>query len=213
MRRTFSSLIIATVILLSIVGGAYASWQYPSNWNFSSDIGFSFVHSMWEGSEDLPDDPTAGESHPFLVDQIVNGAGVGLNTKNSFLNSHIAQRLKNKQYETSSVAPTPGGNLVHISDEIRRLAFLLYVYTDSKGNIEKYDLYTFELALVGEKGSVVGKEVYPIYKTEVIMGEDGKWKASKTTYGTATTEYYDSKQGGGNYPTINPDSFVESSTN
>ena len=201
------------VALISFFGmtlgamGVYANWQYAIApiVPVKEEVLLDFNTFFWDGVEVLPDNPLLGESHFYLVENIVE-TELGINNPNSHLSEVIESRIDNSKDNVSSVAPTTGGNLKPIfsMSEIAYLDFYITIYVDDDNQPYAYDLYTFETIY----GTNAGGNVNPVFKT-VIEKVDGVFKAIHSYKGKASTKYYDTKQGGGKSLTVNPDTWDE----
>ena len=82
------------LVLCLTCTGAYATWRYSElplgTASDKTSLEMSIFH--WEGSEILPDDEEEGLAHATLIDKIINGAGIGLNSAGSYLNEQIRNR-------------------------------------------------------------------------------------------------------------------------
>lgn len=214
-------------ISLFIPLGVKATWFYHVKSPGPIAIEPTLGIFAWEGSGDLPggggvvdpdlpvdpDDPNlppevpVGENHMALIKRLIE-SDVGLNNSSSFLNSYIKDRIDDEKDNVASVAPTPGGNLKSLfnTTEIAKLDFMIHIHFDQSGNIETYELFTFETALVGTSA---GKVVDPVYKT-ILINKNGQWVPQATYVGKSVSMRYDAKQGGGKNMTINPTAWEQS---
>ena len=92
------------------------------------------------------------------------------------------------------------------TSEMQKLDFLLWFVFDEQGQVISYELFTFETSILGTKEGV---RVTPVYRTLVVLDENGKWKPSHSEKGSALTIKYDAKQGGGKNLTVNETTFIK----
>ena len=198
MRSSFFSktlLIFLCVILSLSTMGVYAMWIYVEI-PIGEKVGYmTFGMDMfhWEGSEVLPDDENTGHAHATLIDRIINGENIGLNTPTSYLNDQIAYRLdRYGGHDTlGSMAITQGTALSELFNlETENVTFLIQMKTN-----DLYYIFTTSLEL-GEKRNPtyrIGSSISPIYRTTVVK-ENGIWITTKTEEGSATSAYYEETQ-------------------
>ena len=194
---------------LATVAGVTATWTYAREPALSvvENVPIAMGVYNWDGAEELPEDSSGGENHIALVERIVYST-YGLNNSSSHLNDVIEKRKSEAKDTASSVAPTQGGNLKDLfnTSEMQKLDFLLWFVFDEQGQVISYELFTFETSILGTKEGV---RVTPVYRTLVVLDENGKWKPSHSEKGSALTIKYDAKQGGGKNLTVNETTFIK----
>ena len=194
---------------LATVAGVTATWTYAREPALSvvENVPIAMGVYNWDGAEELPEDSSGGENHIALVERIVYST-YGLNNASSHLNDVIEDRKSEAKDTASSVAPTQGGNLKDLfnTSEMQKLDFLLWFVFDEQGQVISYELFTFETSILGTKEGV---RVTPVYRTLVVLDENGKWKPSHSEKGSALTIKYDAKQGGGKNLTVDETTFIK----
>ena len=209
--KLFSKIMLGVLCMttLATVAGVTATWTYAREPALSvvENVPIAMGVYNWEGAEELPEDSSGGENHIALVERIVYST-YGLNNASSHLNDVIEDRKSEAKDTASSVAPTQGGNLKDLfnTSEMQKLDFLLWFIFDEQGQVISYELFTFETSILGTKEGV---RVTPVYRTLVVLDENGKWKPSHSEKGSALTIKYDAKQGGGKNLTVNETTFIK----
>lgn len=219
--------VILTIAILCSVSGVYASWNYAQGMTESVLAVFKFSVFPWTGSDILPEDNQVGENHRTLIDTIINGPGIGLNTSKSYLNKQIDKR-KDGGVGWSGGRDTLGSVSVSQGDELNELfalessnlEFLVHFVNDNT-----YEIFTTGVDL-GERGTIdwlgrnddpgkpniaLGEYIYPIYKTTVVKN-NGTWEAVETALGCAKSDWYDESRRNENatqIPSFDPDTWVE----
>ena len=202
--------LLCLVLLLSTTG-AYAAWIYCETplYPTSDNVQFGVDIFHWEGSEVLPDDEEEGLAHATLIDRLINGEGIGLNSPDSYLNEQIRNRDRYWNRDTlGSMAITQGSALTTLFDlNTENVTFLIQTVNSST-----YYIFTTSLDL-GENGSptyAVGTTISPIYRTTVNL-VNGTWVATVTEEGSATSAYYEESQlifiTRSKIPSFDPDSW------
>ena len=199
------------LILLFSVSGVYATWRYAeSSLGSSSDMSpleMDIFH--WQGSDVLPDEEETGNAHANLIDNLINGERIGLNSPDSYLNEQIAYREDRFNRDTlGSMAITQGTALTELFDlNTENVTFLIQMVSDTQ-----YYIFTTSLDL-GENGSPnyrIGSTISPIYRTTVVK-TNGTWVATATEEGAATSAYYEESQyifiTRSKIPSFDPDSW------
>ena len=222
------TLVMALVLILSIVG-VQSTWKYAQSPVPFVSATLKFDVFPWTGSDILPEDSQVGENHRRLIDAIINGSGIGLNSSKSYLNDEIKDR-KNKllgggaRDTIGSVAITQREKLIDLfALESRNLNFLIRFVDDNT-----YEIFTTSIDL-GEEGTIdwlgrndepgkpniaLGEYIYPIYRTTVTK-VNGTWTAQETVLGAAKSDWYDESRINANatqIPSFDPDplnSWVE----
>ena len=193
-RRLFRALPLLLCLVLLSVSGVYAAWHYcemPLP-NAKDNVIFKMSVFKWAGSEVLPDDEQTGHAHAVLIDKIVNGEGIGLNTPDSYLNEQIKERDRYWNRDTlGSMAIKQGGSLNNLFNlETENVTFLIQ-------SVDSNTYYIFTTSLdLGENGKLtypVGTTISPIYRT-TVKRTDGRWLATVTEEGSAPSAYYDESQ-------------------
>ena len=209
--KLFSKIMLGVLCMttLATVAGVTATWTYAREPALSvvENVPIAMGVYNWDGAEELPEDSSGGENHIALVERIVYST-YGLNNASSHLNDVIEKRKSEAKDTASSVAPTQGGNLKDLfnTSEMQKLDFLLWFVFDEQGQVISYELFTFETSILGTKEGV---RVTPVYRTLVVLDENGKWKPSHSEKGSALTIKYDAKQGGGKNLTVNETTFIK----
>ena len=213
----FSRLLAVCLCLVMLIstGGAYATWVYAESpaIGVGGKIGLEMKIFQWPGSEVLPDDEETGHAHATLIDNIINGEDIGLNYPNSYLNEQIAVRLdRYGGHDTlGSMAITQGDELTRLFNlKTENVTFLIQMVNDNL-----YYIFTTSLDL-GEKRKPtykIGSTISPIYRTTVVK-ENGKWVATDTKEGSATSAYYEETQPSlfeniSRIPSFNPSTWKE----
>ncbi len=218
----FFSCVICAILLLS-VGGVYATWNYAQGSVKSAEESLKLNVFPWTGSEVLPEEDEVGENHRTLIDMIINGKGVGLNTSNSYLNKQIDKRQDGGWFVPSrdtlgSMAVTQGDQLYELFGlTTSNLEFLIQFVSSNE-----YYLFTTGVYL-GEKGSYsilgskpgspttpIGQYIFPIYRT-VIRKTNGTWEAIETEEGSAKSAWYEESSSDSDrtqIPSFDPDTWV-----
>ena len=102
----------------------------------------------------MPEDSEEGLNHRALIEKIINGQSIGLNSSDSYLNKQIESRLDGSLLVPSrdtlgSMAVTQGDELNDLfSLETEGVAFLIHMVSDTE-----YHLYTTSVYL-GERGEI-----------------------------------------------------------
>lgn len=228
-KHVVSLLAVVSFLFLAFsIAGVQASWRFAERPPQPESENLHIALRQWSGSEVLPEDSAMGENHLLLVENIVNGDGIGLNSKNSYLNDQIDYRLdRNPSRDTlGSMAVTQGSELDRLfgtHGEAENLTFIVHVV-----NSTTYEIFTTSLYL-GERGEMsglifpsnkkpgdptvpLGEYLYPVYKTTVVKS-NGTWKASETALGIAKSAWYDESRSNSNknvtqIPSINVDSWT-----
>lgn len=191
MPRTCRTLPLLVMMFLLSITGVYAAWLYcevPLE-SVSANVNFKMSIFQWQGSEILPDDEQTGQAHAVLIDKLINGDGVGLNSADSYLNQQISIRANFWRKDTlGSMAVSQGDELTNLFDlETENVAFLIQFIDD-----ETYYIFTTSEDL-GENGSpnyAIGTTISPIYRTTVKL-VNGTWVANLTEEGSALSAYYE----------------------
>lgn len=212
-RRNILTLAFCGLLLLTMtVPGVYALWQFAEDpaQSASETISLKLKEFDWEGSEILPDDEETGHAHAALIDNLINGEGIGLNTPDSYLNDQIDRRSGFPFYRDTlgSMAIREGDELNNLFDlDTQNVTFLIQMVSDNT-----YYIFTTSLEL-GENGSPnypIGSTISPIYRTTVVKG-NGVWTATITQEGAATSAYYEESQiiniTRSKIPSFDPDSW------
>lgn len=214
--------IMGMALLLSI-GGVYATWNYAQGTPNPINNTLKIKFFPWNGSEVLPEDDEIGENHRTLIDTIINGKDIGLNTSNSYLNKQIKKRkdgslLVPKRDTLGSMAVTQGDELYKLFGlTTSNLDFLIQFVSDTE-----YYLFTTGVDL-GEKGSYsifdstpgspttpIDQYISPIYRTRV-QKINGKWTAVETQEGSAKSAWYEESSRDSDrtqIPSFDPDSWI-----
>lgn len=200
-----------------------AAWHYAMSVSGSIEVPMSVEVFPWVGADQLPGD-VAGEDHQALIEAILNGTytdangtitHIGLNNPDSYINNEIQNRADGNFLFRSDIL---GSMDFWERNDINKffntnttgLSFLLYF---PEGQSDIYYLYTTSIDLGENTPNIpVGEKVYPVYRTELHLEEDGVWRAKETKTGYATSAYYQNPITGSwllKYPSVNPDSWVE----
>ena len=220
---------LLALIALASVGTVFASWQYAQGGVEGAETSLKLSVFPWTGSEILPEDSEEGLNHRALIENLINGSGIGLNFGNSYLNEEIEDRLKGsllvpKRDTLGSMAVTQGSDLEDLFNlDTNGISFLIHVISDTE-----YHLYTTSVYL-GERGTInaltgknrtpgkpttpIGEYISPIYKT-VLLHDGEKWSAVETKVGKAISAWYDesrrdASKNGTQIPSFNPKTWVE----
>ena len=211
------TLVMAIVLILSVVG-VYSTWQYAQGEVVPTWTELKLSVFPWEGSDILPEEDQIGQNHRTLIDTIINGPGIGLNTSGSYLNEEIEYRRK-KIFLVKAARDTLGSMAISQGDELNELfslnsaglEFLIRFVSDTE-----YEIYTtgVELGENGNPATPLGQRIYPIYKTQVLF-EDGVWVAKWSKVGSAESAYYEESQldyaiQRSKIPSFDPETWVES---
>ncbi len=221
------TLLMALILLLSVVG-VYGTWKYADKpvLTVESELKFDFL--LWTGSDILPEEDQVGQNHLALIEAIINGEGIGLNTSGSYLNEEIKDRKSRWQLggardTLGSVAVTQGEDLNELfSLKTQNLHFLIHFPNQNNTN---YEIYTTAVDF-GERGTInfwgnndepgkpnipIGEYIYPIYQT-IVVKENGVWVAKETNLGSAKSAWYEESRSNANatqIPSFDPDTWVE----
>ncbi len=188
-------LILLCLLFTLSVSGVFSTWIYAEMPLHGSggQIALEMDIFHWQGSEILPDEEEEGHAHAVLIDNLVNGENIGLNSPDSYLNEQIAVRLdRHGGHDTlGSMAITQGTALEQLFDlGTQNVTFLIHMKSDTL-----YYIFTTSLDL-GEKRNPtykIGTTISPIYRTTVVK-QDGKWITTVTEEGSATSAYYEETQ-------------------
>lgn len=224
----------------------YAVWVFYSKPVESEELSLDITMSefTYKPEEVLPDDEEddiAGTNQLALIEALVNGSGIGLNSNNSYLNGEIEFRNNGGDFWTrfpnrdtlGSVAVTQGDDLDDIFNlQTKNLTFLIqFIDTNDDGNIDYYYIFTTEVYL-GERGKLdwlgrldepgkptvpIGEYITPIYRTIVQRNQAGKWEAVGSTAGKAKSQWYEESRSNAQIhhtqiPSFDPDTWVPSTT-
>jgi hypothetical protein len=211
------------MVLLLSLGGVCATWNYAQGAPNPINETLKINVFPWSGSEVLPEDDEIGENHRTLIDTIINGPGIGLNTSNSYLNQQIKKRrdgslLVPKRDTLGSMAVTQGDELYELFGlTTSNLDFLIHFISDTE-----YYLFTTGVDL-GEKGSYsifgstpgspttpIGQYIFPIYRT-LVQKIDGRWAAIETLEGSAKSAWYEESSRDSDrtqIPSFDPDTWT-----
>lgn len=203
------SYIFVAVILVAITCfslgqiGVRAEWRYAGASPQSIRIDVVTAVMPWEGSTELPNDSSAGDSHVALVTAILSGeyvvdgnkVNLGLNTENSYLAEQIAER-KGIWWRDSDMLGSMDiwedeniENYFNLNEATNNVAFILE-FPD--GSDDTYYLYTTSVDLGARRSPniPIGTNVYPVYRTTLKLNEEGEWVATITETGYAKSAYY-----------------------
>lgn len=222
-RSTKIACYILCALLVLSCGSVYATWNYAQGESTPIEQTLKLDIFPWVGSDVLPEEDEVGENHRTLIDMIINGEGVGLNTSNSYLNKQISNRRKGSLFVPSrdtlgSMAVTQGDQLYELFGlTTSNLEFLIHFISDTE-----YHIFTTGVYL-GEKGSYsifgstpgkpttpIGDYIFPIYRT-VVTKTNGTWAAVETQEGSAISAWYEESSSNSDrtqIPSFNPDSWV-----
>lgn len=229
MLRLIKSLTLAVALVLILsVTGVYSAWKYAVGG--VNDIHYDLKLDVfpWIGAEVLPEEDEIGQNHRTLIEAIINGDGIGLNTSKSYLNGEIKDRRdgglgwSGGRDTLGSMAVSQGSELNELfSLSSVNLDFLLRFVDDTH-----YEIYTTGVYL-GEKGELnwlqtrrtkdgkptvpIGEYIYPIYKTTVVK-TNGVWEAVETQEGSAKSAWYEESRSNANLtqiPSFDPDTWKE----
>lgn len=200
------------IVFIMTISASFAAWRYCEMPLSSANGTFIFEMSVfhWSGSEILPDEEEEGNAHVTLIDNIINGEGIGLNYSDSYLNEQIRNRDRYWNRDTlGSMAITQGSALDDLFDlGTENVAFLIQMKSDTT-----YYIFTTSVEL-GEKGSPthsIGSTISPIYRT-VVEKQNGTWVAISTNEGSAKSAYYEESQlifiTRSKIPSFDPDSWT-----
>ena len=219
------TLVMALVLILSVTG-VYSSWRYAREPIVPTSATLEIGIFPWAGSDILPEEDEIGQNHRTLIDAIINGEGIGLNTSNSYLNKQIEERKdggsgwNNGRDTIGSMAVTQGDELNDLfALSTANLTFLIHFVSDTE-----YHIYTTGVYL-GERGSQfmnintkdgspttpIGQYIFPIYRT-IAVKTDGIWKAVETKEGSAKSAWYEESRRNANateIPSFDPDTWAE----
>ncbi len=205
------SILLSILILLSL-SGAYATWHYCEmslgTATGQTPLKMSIFH--WEGSDVLPDDEDTGHAHANLIDKLINGEGIGLNSSKSYLNEQIRNRDRYYGRDTlGSMAITQGDALNTLFDlGTENTTFLIQTINDNL-----YYIFTtsLDLGVKGNPNYPLGTAISPIYRT-TVQRTNGVWVAVKTEEGSAPSAYYEESQWfnitRSKIPSFNPDQWT-----
>ena len=223
-RRT--TLLLAVILVIASISGVFGLWTYstlpPDGVSKNVDLtlstftyhtpeeilpGGSGTGGGDEGGGDIGGGDEGGGSvdlgganHYRLLDAILWDLEYGLNYTNDGQNKpaiHNALRRDGEvMYCEQTVQP---GNMKHVlieeDDETQNLLFAIKRISSTE-----YHLYTMKADDAEQKAGV---EI-EVYKTILIRGENGEWKATESFKGSAITYKPDKKING-----INVDTFIE----
>lgn len=225
-----SKILCACLVALT-TASVSATWYFSvySPMEASGTIGITLYEFKWDGAEVLPDGDESedtGTNHNWLIQNLVYGEEIGLNTKDSVLNDYIAERLKGgllypaRDY-FGSMAVTGGDEVEKIfGTEAEGVSFIIHVLDNFN-----YEIFTTSVYL-GERGSVnilgnnskpgkptvpIGNWVSPVYKTTIHRDRaNADWVIVKTEEGKAKSDWYDENRRNANatqIPSFDPDTW------
>ncbi len=202
--KTFVLLFVLVVMVGALCcSSVYAYWHYSIATPQEIIIRVNAMVMPWEGSDSLPNDSETGTNHKSLIDQILNGTfvsgnetvNVGLNTENSYLAGEVAERKKIFWREADQLGTMDIweddrlNNYFDLNESSNKVSFILE-FPD--GSDDTYYIYTTSVDLGGRRSPNVpiGTNIYPVYRTTISRGADGKWTATLTEKGYAKSAYY-----------------------
>lgn len=213
--------LIFCISFIFSIGNLYATWYYAKGSVLEVSKLLNLLIFPWEGSELLPEDDELGANHKTLIDTIINGEGIGLNTSSSYLNSQIKKRqngsiLTPSRDTLGSMAVSQGDELNTLfSLQSHNLDFLIKFVSSTE-----YHIYTTAVDL-GTKGTLygnngspttpIGEYISPIYRT-VVIKTDGFWAATETALGKAKSAWYEESRlnsSATQIPSFDPDTWVK----
>ena len=227
MKRSFFALTLLVLVFSLSVGGAFATWEF---WDSPCDPVDSYSHfkfMAWAGAEILPDDDSEGDNHRKLIEAILNGTvtnsngtvtGLGLNYRNSYINNEIEDRSTAGWFSSSDTLGSMDfweANDInkYFNTSTENISFVLH-FPD--GVSDTYYLYTTSepLGSGNAPATPIGQSISPIYRTILQKNSQGVWEAVETTVGSAKSAWYDNRITGSllRYPSFNPDSWTETTT-
>ena len=125
------TLFLLSLLLLSSIGGVFATWYYTYSEVASTEENLSVTLSdfEWKPEQILPTESEIGENHLKLIDLILNESnkGYGLN----YDNKHVLESYLNKNGIIFSNQKTSGGNLKFVSDETNQLYYCVEKVSDT----------------------------------------------------------------------------------
>ena len=171
--------LLCGLLLLSSVGGVFATWYYASDSidNAEGTLNVSLSEFEWKPEQILPTESEIGENHLALIELILNESnkGYGLN----YDNKHVLEDYLNREGIIFSNQKTSGGNLKFVSDETNQLYYCVEKVSDTM-----YYAYTFSYSdLNSTKGTA---SFMPVYRT--ILEKTDIWRAPKSYFGYAQTK-------------------------
>lgn len=225
--RTSLKVLSAIFILIVVcsVTGVYAVWNYENEPQWASTEGTVVPTLTMQRPTELPDDEEddeKGTNHWVLVDTLVNGEGIGLNTPGSTLNQNMEKRLNDGRDYLGSMATwvTEGSNLKNIfGTKSAGLEFIIEANYDENGKLY-YEIYTTDVVLsskafwglAGDPNIPYGEKISPVYKT--IVQNDGtedapNWVIKDSSVGYATSARYGALFDGALAPSFDVDTWTE----
>lgn len=208
---------VALAMLLSI-SSVTATWLYSDSKVNTLFEELPLSVFPWTGSEALPDED--GVDHGWLINNLINGENIGLNTSGSYLNQQIKDRWETSFWDSTPQRDTLGSMAVLNAERLEELfgakaANLSYliqmVDEDDNGDYDFYYIFTTDVDL-GERGQSawswgtlkntvpgkpsipIGQNIYPIYRTKVEKDSRGIWTATDSKLGYAKSAWYDENQ-------------------
>ena len=219
MKSSYSTKMLAvclSLLCLLCISGVFAAWQYcemplgSAADNLILNVGIF----KWQGSDALPDDEEAGLAHANLINKLINGEGIGLNSPDSYLNEQIKNRTRYWNRDTlGSMAIRQGDSLESLFDlNTENTTFLIHMASSTT-----YYIFTTSLDL-GENGSpnyAIDTTISPIYRT-TVQKVNGTWVAVITEEGSAPSAYYEESQlifiNRSKIPSFDPDKWTATTT-
>lgn len=211
--------------------GVSATWYFsvysPMEANGTATITLS--EFKWDGAEVLPDGGDSEDTdtnHNWLIQNLVYGEEIGLNTRGSIINDYIEDRLDGgfgysaRDY-FGSMAVTGGDEVEKIfGTEAEGVSFIIHVLDDLN-----YEIFTTSVYL-GERGEInfwgnnskpgkptvpIGDWVSPVYRTTIHRtSTNTDWEIMKTEEGKAKSDWYDENRRNANatqIPSFDPDTW------
>lgn len=223
--------IFIAILLISSVPGVFASWNYAQAPVVASEDQLHIGYFEWIGSEVLPEDGEVGEDHRWLIENILNGDGVGVNDPDSMLLSELDYREESYGRDHFGSVAVRNADTINslLGNAAEELTFIIqkakdpvsgedifYVYTTSVKLGERGEsMWLFGAQINTKKGSPtvpIGDVVAPVYRT-TLRSLYGTWTAAVTEEGSATSAWYDENQkdkykNATQIPSFNPNSWV-----
>jgi len=203
--RLFVCLLLLSSLVLCAFGsnGVFATWEYNEALAGNIVLDIEFIVMPWEGAEELPSESETGNNHKNLITALLNGSyvtgdqtvNVGLNTEGSYIAEQIQERKSiswrdANQLGTMDVWQSDTlAEYFNLRDDANHVAFILE-FPD--GSPDTYYLYTtsYELGSGWSPNIPTGTNIFPVYRTTLKLGDDGKWSAVSTEVGYAKSALY-----------------------
>ena len=172
---------LAAGLLLSSVGGVYATWHFAETppASVSGTQSMQLSEFVWEPEEILPT-VTPGQNFLDLYSSILENDKGGLNGSKKVLENAVIKADDGLLHCTENVQ---GGNLKHLftTSASRELEFLVERISNTH-----FNLYIYKEV---DTNGAIGVTRIEVYKT-ILVKTNGTWVGEETQFGYATLQYF-----------------------